>query len=1362
MKTRRLFTWMLSLLAPLAMMAATHEYVDLGLPSGTLWAKTNLGASAQEGYGNYYAWGETTTKTTYSWSNYKYCSGTSSTVQDLGKSICGTSYDAARALWGSEWRMPSVDQMNELIDKCTLQLKTVNGVKGLAFKGPNGNSIFFPIPGYKYDSTTTGKGSETYYWSGTKDLLNQDKTRAICLYIKITSSSAKVETKTAQRRTGLPIRPVRSSTTPVTPTPTETLQLVDLGLSVKWANMNVDATASSDKGGYYAWGETATKTKYSWATYKYCSGTAASCQNIGSDISKNATYDKAFKDNSSYCLPTAAQWNELITKCTWTAATVNGVKGYNVKGPNNKTIFLPFSGCSYDGKDYGSGSYAYYWSSNNLSSDVSKARAGYVKSGTATTVANLNRRTGCAIRAVEAKAGSTDPTPTETLQLVDLGLSVKWANMNVGATASSDKGGYYAWGETATKTKYSWATYKYCSGTAASCQNIGSDISKNATYDKAFKDNSSYCLPTAAQWNELITKCTWTAATVNGVKGYNVKGPNNKTIFLPFSGCSYDGKDYGSGSYAYYWSSNNLSSDVSKARAGYVKSGTATTVANLNRRTGCAIRAVEAKAGSTDPTPTGPTTSATGFVDMGFSSGKLWATANVGASAPEKYGKYYAWGETETKSTYTWANYAYYDRYSSGNHEYYYIDADDIGGSEVDVAGGFEAANGGGAYQIEDQICVDPAYSDTRFNQNSKTYYSRMPSQADFQELISNTTQAAATVNGVKGVMFTSKKNGNKVFLPYAGSYYDAKKPSDGTVTYYWTSTDYTSDSKKAWSVKLASGAATMTQCQCRTGLPVRAVAYVDDGSTPTPTTTEPYAVLSSDKKTLTFYYDNQKSSRSGTKFELNTGTNNPGWLGTPSTMENTDKITKVVFNSSFANARPTSCYHWFFSMSNLATITGLNYLNTSEVTTMSGMFYNCFNLNAIDVSNFDTSKVTDMQYMFSQCVGLTSLNLSNFNTSNVTNMSYMIHNCANLTDLNVRSFDIRKVTNMENMFSYCGKLSRVDLSTLDFRSGINTSSMLSYCNELNEIDINVTAKYWNNNACYRVPEGCYLVYPIGLSESELGITPYNDYYLKFKGGVFLDLLDALPWAVTDFIDLGLPSKTMWNLYNVGSMHPEYHGKHYAWSEVDSKSDYTWANYSQDVSNLQNYNFGYWNGNQNFGYGVNVHNNLSYDNSLYNAGVPTKADFTELINNCTMKETTVSGVKGVLFTSKKNGKTIFLPYAGSCYDGKTPADGTASYYWTSTSSDSQKAYSVSLKSGKATSTTCQKRTGLPYRSVAHYVRELDPSEYSNSGNFYIDGISNTKVQAPADNAIYTLQGVKVEGTPQRGIYVKNGRKIVVK
>ena len=378
------------------------------------------------------------------------------------------------------------------------------------------------------------------------------------------------------------------------PTPTETIELIDLGLSVKWANMNIDATATSGQGGYYAWGETKTKSKYSWDTYIHCSGTAASCTNIGTSIAKKKTYDRAYAYNTTMCLPTATQWNELITKCTWTAATVNSVKGYKVKGPSGKTIFLPFSGCSYDGSNHGSGEYGYYWSANNVSSDVSKAQAAYVKSGTKTTISNLNRRTGVAIRAVSVATTGEDPTPTTTIELVDLGLSVKWANMNIDATVTSGKGGYYAWGETFTKSMYSWDTYKYCTGSASSCTSIGTNISKKKTYDRAYSYSSILCLPTATQWNELITKCTWTESTVNNVKGYKVKGPSGKTIFLPFSGCSYDGSNHGSGEYGYYWSANNVSSEVSKAQAACVKTGTKATITNLNRRTGVAIRAVNA------------------------------------------------------------------------------------------------------------------------------------------------------------------------------------------------------------------------------------------------------------------------------------------------------------------------------------------------------------------------------------------------------------------------------------------------------------------------------------------------------------------------------------------------------------------------------------------------------------------------------------------------------------------------------------------------------------------------------------------------------------------------------------------------
>ena len=497
--------------------------------------------------------------------------------------------------------------------------------------------------------------------------------------------------------------------------------------------------------------------------------------------------------------------------------------------------------------------------------------------------------------------------------------------------------------------------------------------------------------------------------------------------------------------------------------------------------------------------------------------------------------------------------------------------------------------------------------------------------------------------------------------------------------------------------------------------------------------------------------------------------------------------------------------------MSNLTSITGMNYLNTSEVTRMSYMFYNCKKLTSIDLSHFDTRKVIFMNDMFCLCENLTSLNVSSFNTANVTHMAWMFADCFKLTSLDLSNFNTSKVENMgsmfyadnftsldlsnfntenviyfynmfenckklkhidlssfsaksaenmESMFKGCDQIAVIDLSAIDFNSKqyFNNDYMFSGCPNLQEIDINATAKYWSSNACYGVPDGCFLVYPIG-SDRELSLVYSAGIYIQFKGGNFVDLGDDIIWATTDFIDLGLPSKILWNDENVGSIRPQYHGLYYAWAEVEPKSDYTWGNYSQDVSNLKDYDFGYWNGNSDLPIGQ-----MSYNGNLYRSGVPTNTEFTELVNNCTLTETTISGVKGVKFTSKNNGKFIFLPYAGSYYDGKTPDDVTASYYWTSTSSGSQKAYSVSLKGGKATSTTCQMRTGLPYRTVARYVRKMSSAglENANSGNFYVDGISNVKAQTPADGAIYTLQGVKVEGALKPGIYIKNGRKFVVK
>ena len=154
-----------------------YAYVDLGLPSGLKWAACNVGATTPEGYGGYFAWGETETKGDYTWDTYKWCNGSRSTLTKYNtsssygtvdsKTVLELADDAARANWGGAWRMPTDAEWTELRENCTWTWTTKNGVNGYEVKGLNGNSIFLPAAGYRYNDKLFGAGSYGYYWSGS-------------------------------------------------------------------------------------------------------------------------------------------------------------------------------------------------------------------------------------------------------------------------------------------------------------------------------------------------------------------------------------------------------------------------------------------------------------------------------------------------------------------------------------------------------------------------------------------------------------------------------------------------------------------------------------------------------------------------------------------------------------------------------------------------------------------------------------------------------------------------------------------------------------------------------------------------------------------------------------------------------------------------------------------------------------------------------------------------------------------------------------------------------------------------------------------------------------------------------------------
>ena len=241
--------------------------------------------------------------------------------------------------------------------------------------------------------------------------------------------------------------------------------------------------------------------------------------------------------------------------------------------------------------------------------------------------------------------------------------------------------------------------------------------------------------------------------------------------------------------------------------------------------------------------------------------------------------------------------------------------------------------------------------------------------------------------------------------------------------------------------------------------------------------TAESYVVLDNAAGTLTFKHDANKPAGA---FSLNEICVYPAWYaGYGGSNEN--NIKRVIFDPSFANARPTICYAWFFGCNDLTVIEGLEYLNTENVTNMGEMFYYCSSLTSLDVSKFDTRNVTHMYDMFAFCRSLTSLDLSNFKTQKVTNMYEMFDGCSSLTSLDVSKFDTQNVTNMSDMFAFCSSLTSLDVSKFDTQNVTDMRYMFGECSSLTSLDV---SKFDTRNVTnmYEMFDGCSSLTSLDLS----------------------------------------------------------------------------------------------------------------------------------------------------------------------------------------------------------------------------------------------------------------------------------------
>ena len=733
-------------------MLTSGEMVDLGLT--VKWATRNLGATVPEEAGKYYAWGEQSDKSSFSWENYRFSpkdnaemstyNGTDN-VQYL-KREDDISYISHTGNSDAFWRTPTIEEWQELKTKCTWEFKLLNGRRGYKITSKtNGNSIFLPIAGL-IDGVQIKDGMSPRYWSSTRnDNAYPHKARALNEVHFTTYHDGD------DRYLGMTVRAVYDDSFKQ-----KTLtsgELVDMGLSVKWASHNVGSTLPEETGDYYAWGELTPKTNFSWGNYRFSQdgGTSMSKYHGTDNLQQLEREDDIVyqQNKGKWRIPTKAHWDELWKNCDQEIVRKNGRRGYLLTSKiNGNSIFLPIAGLI-DGSQPKDGMTPRYWSSTRNDNSYSHKARALNEVHFTTYHDGDDRYLGMPLRAIYDD--SIDDLTTG--ELVDLGLSVKWATTNMGASSPEETGDYYAWGELKAKDEYTWATYEHSADkTANMAKYHGTD---NLQYLDCNDDvvhkyyGGDWRMPTIEEWRELKEKCTWTEQVQNGRKVYKITSSiNGKYIFLPIAGLI-DGKQRKDGMSARYWSiTRNDNSYPHKARA--LNEVHFTTYHDGDDRyLGMPVRGVY------DDSATKMLTDGS-FIDMGLSV--KWASHNYGVSRPEYCGNYYAWGELRGKITYTWATYRFSADDSTEMSKY----------------------NSQDNYQLLD-------LNDDVIKRESGGA-SRMPTINEWFELRDNCDWIFKIKNGRPGYVLVSKKNKNTIFLPVVG-YIDNEQVKDGITPHYWSAT---------------------------------------------------------------------------------------------------------------------------------------------------------------------------------------------------------------------------------------------------------------------------------------------------------------------------------------------------------------------------------------------------------------------------------------------------------------------------------------------------------------------------------------------------------------------------------------------
>ena len=753
-----------------------HDYVDLGLPSGTLWASCNVGALYPEEYGGYYAWGEIEEKEDYCWETYEWCNGSSSTMTKYctdsrystvdNKTVLDPEDDVAHVKWGGSWRMPTTAEQDELRNNCTRTWTTLNGVNGQKFTSKtNGNSIFMPAAGFRRGSNVEYSSTHGYCWSSSLDGESNN-----CAYILhffngvIQCDCDRYFGYSVRPVYGEGIAPVTKYTVTVGSDGNGSVAIKDKdGISAEIeADSTVTVVATPDEGyAFDGWYVDGNETPVS-ADVEYTF-------TVSEDVALTARFEKAEINGHEYVdlgLPSGLKWATYNVGAT-KPEEYGGYYAWGEIERKNDFTWSTYKWC--EGDEYSmtkyciDGSYGIFDGKTvlDLEDDVA-----HVKWGGSWRM----------------------PTAEELLELID-NCAWMWTTLNGvnGCRLTSKINGNTIFFPAAGDFYLGTEIYNVGLHGGYWTSTIRDDLNSSA-YGLIFA-NTAFIKRDYSRFDGHCVRAVSSEGIAPVVKyKVSVDSDGNGSVAI---------KDVDGTSATIEVGSTVTvvaTPDEGYMFSGWFVAGNGTRVSTAAEYTFTVSEDVALTARFVQIVCEA--------VDLGLPSGLKWATCNVGATKPEEYGGYYAWGETEEKENYEWSTYKWckgskytLTKYCISN-SYGTVDNKTVLDLEDDVA----HVKWGGSW--------------------------RMPTDAEYEELSDNCRKYNTTQNGVKGCQFIGP-NGNSIFLPVAGYRGGTDLNNSGSYGYYRLSSlaegEYDS-SPYYFSISISGYGLAPNDNRCR-GLSVRPVS---------------------------------------------------------------------------------------------------------------------------------------------------------------------------------------------------------------------------------------------------------------------------------------------------------------------------------------------------------------------------------------------------------------------------------------------------------------------------------------------------------------------------------------------------------